>query len=79
MTKEEFQVYVSIDDDLMTSDIPTTEDIVESDGDTDEYEESEPSTCTMLEFAERMQTFFEARDVSEDIFWVISLLPRTIA
>ncbi|XP_042899743.2 tigger transposable element-derived protein 4-like [Parasteatoda tepidariorum] len=93
MTEEEFQNYVSIDDELMTSDVPTTEDIVadvlansaekhdDSDEDTDEYEESEPPpTCsTMLEFAEKMQTFFEARDVSDDVFRAMSLLRRTIA
>lgn len=64
ITKEEFENYVSIDNSVLTSDLPTTEDIVadilanstepptnESDEDTDEYEyeEEEPlPSCSTM-------------------------------
>lgn len=90
----EFENYVSIDDDVLTSNIPTPEDIVqqiqaeaasknnEVEEDSDEEEECQaepPPTYSMaLECAEKLQRFLETRGATDDVFRAMSLVRRKI-
>lgn len=91
ISREAFENYVSVDENVITSDIPTPEDIVaeiqartneriESDDDDEEgFQLEPPPTYSMaFEYVEKLQTFFEARGADDDVFKALCLLRRNL-
>lgn len=89
---DEFQTYVTIDDNLITSQMPTEESIIAEvknsqegsqnvESESDDEEEmivTPPSTSQAMEYVEKLQTFLESKGASDEVFRAMSVIRRTV-